>query len=192
MSLKLIFTVPVLFLVFMANGQIAFNNPSFEDEPADATVPMGWFACERGTTPDILPGPWGVEMDSEEGETFVGLITRSDGSFESIGQRLSTTLEKNNCYEFTLSLASCDTYSGFNSRVRLRIWAGTKKCKKTQLLYESDVVDNTEWKDHKVSFTAKKNLKYIIIEAYHPDDLPPVKGHILIDNISNILICSKV
>lgn len=189
---SIIHLILLFFCVQFSSAQIAFNNPSFEDEPADATVPMGWFACERGTTPDILPGPWGVEMDSEEGETFVGLITRSDGSYESIGQRLSVVLQKNNCYEFTLSLASCETYSGFNSRVRLRVWAGTKKCKKTQLLYESSIVDQTEWEEHKVSFTAKKNLKYIIFEAYHPEDLAPAKGHILIDNISNILICSKV
>ena len=173
-------------------GQIILNNPSFEDEPADATIPMGWFGCERGTTPDILPGPWGVNLEAEEGETYVGLITRSDGSFESIGQRVSTKFEEGNCYQFTLSVASCDTYSGFNSKIYFRVWGGSKKCKKSQLLYDSELIDNTEWEEHKIKFTAEDDMRYIIIEAYYPEDKAPVKGHILIDNISTILACSKV
>jgi len=181
-----------LFGSFSLIAQIPFNNTSFEDEPADATVPMGWFPCEAGTTPDILPGPWGVELEAEEGETYVGLITRSDGSYESIGQRISIPLAKDNCYEFTLDLASTDTYSGFNGKIKLRVWGGTRKCKKTQLLYESKLIENDEFEEHKVSFTAEKKIKYIILEAYNPESNAPIKGHILIDNLSNILVCSKV
>lgn len=187
-----IFLFVFLFAFTAIDAQIIFNNPSFEDEPADATVPMGWFACERGTTPDILPGPWGVDMDAEEGETYVGLITRSDGSFESIGQRVSESLKADLCYQFTLSAAATDTYSGFNENIKFRVWGGNKKCKKTQLLYQSEEIDNNEWKEHKINFTPKKNLKYITIEAYREEDLTPVKGHVLIDNISSILVCSKV
>ena len=176
----------------MIAAQLTFNNPSFEDEPSDATVPMGWFPCAIGTTPDIGPGPWGIDIEPEEGETYVGLISRSDGSIEAIGQRFPETLEKNLCYEFTLAAAACDTYSGFNSRIKFRVWGGTKKCKRSQLLYTSDTVDYDEWKEHKVKFTAEKKLKYLIIEAYVDEKDGPVKGHILLDNISNILKCSKV
>lgn len=175
-----------------AFAQVAFNNPSFEDEPSDATIPMGWFGCERGTTPDILPGPWGVDLEADEGETYVGLITRSDGSFESIGQRVSEVLLKNNCYQFTIQAASCDTYSGFNNKIFFRVWGGNKKCKKAQLLYQSEKIDNLDWKEHKVNFEPKEDMKYILIEAYYPENQQPVKGHVLIDNISNILKCNKV
>ncbi|MCB0682774.1 MAG: hypothetical protein KDC32_18010, partial [Saprospiraceae bacterium] len=49
-------------------AQIPFQNPSFEgDEPQDATVPAGWFPCKEGTTPDILPGVWGVHTEPAEG-----------------------------------------------------------------------------------------------------------------------------
>lgn len=174
------------------SAQIMLNNPSFEDEPADATVPMGWFACERGTTPDILPGPWGVDLEAEEGETFVGLITRIDGTFESIGQRLSTPLEADNCYTFFLSAASCDTYSGFNRRISFRIYAGNRKCKKSQLLYSSKLVENKDWEVHKIEFTPEKKFKYITIEAFNSDTDNPIKGHILIDNMTSITPCSKV
>ena len=76
-----------ILLPIALSSQIYLTNASFEGEPQDATVPTGWFACELGTTPDILPGFWGVYSESSEGETYLGLITREDGTFESIGQR---------------------------------------------------------------------------------------------------------
>ena len=39
---------------------IWLENASFEDEPQDATMPQGWRGWKKGTTPDILPGSWGV------------------------------------------------------------------------------------------------------------------------------------
>ena len=48
-------------------GQILLDNPSFEGEPKDATTPIGWLECEKGTTPDILPGFWGVYLQPYDG-----------------------------------------------------------------------------------------------------------------------------
>ena len=59
---------------------IYWQNASFEGEPQDATVPIGWLACEPFTTPDILPGFWGIFQEASEGETYVGLITRENGT----------------------------------------------------------------------------------------------------------------
>ncbi len=186
---SLFFTICMMTWGSTCAAQLIFNNPSFEDEPSDATVPMGWFPCEPGTTPDIGPGPWGIDLEAEEGETYVGLITRSDGTYEAIGQRFPDVLEKELCYTFKLSAAACDTYSGFNGRVKFRVWGGTKKCKRSQLLYESETIDYTEWKEHEINFTAEKKLKYVIIEAY--TDEGPIRGHILLDNITNITKCNK-
>ena len=65
-------------------AQIEIPNASLEDQASDATTPQGWYPCEPNTTPDILPGFWGVYLPAQNGETYVGLISRSDGSFESI------------------------------------------------------------------------------------------------------------
>lgn len=176
---------------FSLIGQIQFNNPSFEDEPSDATVPMGWFPCARSTTPDIGPGPWGIDLEAVEGETYLGLITRSDGSFESIGQRLSKRLQPGTCYKFSIFAAACDEYSGFNGRIQFRIWGNTRKCKNKELLYQSETIDYDEWKEHKIDFTPKSKIKYIIIEAFNPDT-KSVKGHILLDHLSDIIPCNKV
>ncbi len=171
---------------------IQLINASFEDEPQDATTPGGWHACKPGSTPDILPGVWGVYNESSDGDTYMGLITREDGTWESIGQRLGTPIKKGECYDFTVDLARSKTYANYNIPIRLRIWAGRTKCSKDQLLGESTAIQNTEWETHKFSFTAAKKYNYVIIEAYYVKGITtPYKGNILVDNISIFKQCIK-
>lgn len=187
----------ILFFLFFfclsANGQNQFNlnNPSFEDDPSDATVPMGWFACASATTPDILPGFWGVYLDPQDGDSYIGLITRENDTYESIGQRLPEKLKKDICYRFAFDLAHADNYAAYNTPIKLRIWLSDKKCKKQQMIYESAVIESEDWINQKVEFKPEKDMKYIKIEAYNSAE-EAVKGNILIDNISPIIVCKKV
>jgi len=173
-------------------AQITVNNPSFEDEPADATVPMGWFPCAKGTTPDILPGFWGVYSEASEGETYLGLITRFDGSYESIGQRFSKRLEKDACYNFSLDLAQSLSYAGYNEPLKIRIWVSNKKCQKEQLVFESDFVTHPNWKTYDIDFTATIKAKFILIEAFYTEGEIKRTGNILLDNLTPLVLCSKV
>lgn len=185
----------IFFIALTANigtAQNILQNSSFEDEPADATMPQGWFACTEGTTPDILPGYWGVYAEASEGDTYVGLITRGNGTFESIGQRIPEKLEKGGCYEFSVDLAHSDNYSGYSKPVKLKIWLGDKKCKRTQMVFESKTITSEEWETFKIEFTAESNSKYIFFEAFYSYDRFDHKGNILIDNVSEIVYCSRV
>lgn len=170
---------------------IELSNSSFEGEAADATVPQGWLPCKEGTTPDILPGYWGVYTTPSDGETFVGLITRHNNTWESIGQRLSETLKKGTCYAWGLDLAHTDTYSGYNGAIRLRVWLGTSKCGKDQLIYESPLIDHLEWKTYFIKFTPEKDLRYILLEAFHSEEAFSYQGNILIDRLRPIKGCDK-
>ncbi len=172
-------------------AQIRLENASFEGEPQDATVPIGWIPCEIGTTPDILPGPWGVYQEASDGETFMGLISRADGTFESVGQRLSQSLEKGECYSLNMDLAKSNTYTGYNNSLKIRIWGSFNRCQKAELLYESPLVGHTDWENYSFSFMPKFNYHYIIIEAYAPKN-KSAKGNILIDNLSLIVPCKRV
>lgn len=176
---------------FIFSQVIQINNASFEGTPQDATVPAGWFPCERGTTPDILPGFWGVYQEASEGDTYVGLITREDGTWESISQRLSQALVAKECYAFTLDIAHSKTYATYNQPLKVRIWAGTTRCERSQLLLETDFIENTDWEKYEVDFTAKGAYHYIIIEAYYKDGNFSRRGNILIDNISSIKKCIR-
>lgn len=173
-------------------AQIQFDNSSFEGEPQDATVPVGWFPCAAGTTPDILPGYWGVYNDSSEGDTYIGLITRRDGSFESIGQRLKSPLQRKECYAFTIDLAHSDTYSGYDGPLNLRIWGGQEKCALDQLLWETiEPIEEEDWATFNIQFIPKKSIRYIVIEAFHQEGNVPYEGNILIDNITPIRKCAR-
>lgn len=183
-----------LFTSGLAMGQtdvLYFTNGSFEGEMQDAVVPAGWNACEMGTTPDILPGSWGVYLEPSDGDTYVGLITRGDGSWESIGQRLSHSLKEEECYKFKVDLARSRTYADYNQPVQLKIWGGSHRCDKAQLLFSSGVVNHTYWKTYEVKFKVKVPINYIIFEAYFENDDKIVRGNILLDNLSSIQMCPR-
>ena len=147
--------------------------------------------CIRDS-PDILPGSWGVYMEPVDGETYVGLITREDGSFESIGQKLSKPFLANECYKFTVDLARSNTYANYNLPIRLKIWGGTTRCAKDQLLVETETVKHIDWKNYTLQFTAKQSYSYIIIEAYYAEGVYfPYQGNILMDNISVFKKCPR-
>jgi len=184
--------VLLLLAPLLGNTQnIYLINSSFEGDPQDATMPVGWHACERGTTPDILPGHWGVYQEASDGDTYVGLITRDDGSRESIGQRLKSPMAPKSCYKFEIDLARAGTYSTYNAPIRLRIWGGKTLGAKNQLLLQTGFVKHTFWKTYEVEFTTTDYINYIILEAYYSEDDSSPRGNILIDNISPIKACPR-
>lgn len=190
-KLKLIFLLLSAFLFTPLSSQITLNNPSFEDEPSDATVPMGWLPCAPNTTPDILPGFWGVYSEASEGETFLGLITRFDGSYESIGQRFSERLESEKCYSFKIDLAQSLSYAGYNEPLKIRIWVSNQKCKKEELIFESPFIEHADWRTYDVDFTPQIRAKYILIEAFYTEGEIRRTGNVLMDNITPLIACTK-
>lgn len=172
------------------HAQQYWQNGSFEGQPQDATIPVGWLACQPGTTPDILPGFWGVYQDPSEGNTYLGLITREDGSWESIGQRLSQPAVTGKCYSFSIDLAHARTYSGYNQPIRLRVWGGDARCSQRQLLYESPEINHSAWRTYAVIFTAKQPIAYITLEAYSPRSMPR-RGNLLLDNMRPLRPCPR-
>ena len=188
----LLLFVSSFFVIPIIGQNIRLDNTSFEGEPQDATMPQRWYAVEKGTTPDIMPGPWGVYLEPADGETYIGLITREDGSFESIGQRLKIPLKAKDCYSFSIDLAHSKAYANYNLPIRLRIWGSENRYSKDQLLTESAVIKHTDWKNYKFQFLTKKEYPYIIFEAYYMKGMfTPYKGNILIDNVSVFKRCPK-
>jgi hypothetical protein len=189
--MKCIFTVLITYFTLTGFAQTLLNS-SMEGEPQDATMPDAWHACEKGTTPDILPGPWGVQQEAYDGASYVGLITRPDGSWEAIGQQFSQPLELKSCYRMSIIAAHSDTYTGYNRNGRMRVWLGKTKCDKAQLLIDVKSLTHTDWKSYPIEFISEDEYKYIIIESYHPPDALHSKGNILIDKIYAPIICGRV
>ncbi|HJW30218.1 MAG TPA: hypothetical protein VJ508_13340 [Saprospiraceae bacterium] len=170
---------------------IELTNPSFEGDPQDAVTPQGWMACKEGTTPDILPGFWGVYTTPSDGETYVGLITRQNNTWESIGQRLTEPLKKGICYDWYLDLAHSDTYSGYNGPIHLRVWISKLKCQKDQLIYESPLIDHLDWKTYRIKFVPNDDYRYILLEAFYSEAPFHYQGNILIDRLREIKTCNR-
>ncbi len=179
-------------LSWSAQSQITLENPSFEDAADDATVPTNWHPCKEGTTPDILPGSWGIDQEASDGETYMGLITRADGSFESVGQRLSTTLKAKQCYKISVDLARSDAYAGYVLPLKLVIRGGKTRCSRDEILIESELIRHTNWETYKFQFYPQHEINYIILEAQYMDGIFfSYKGNILIDAISPIIPCHR-
>lgn len=188
---KTIVFISILFMQLSAYAQITVINPGLEDSPSDATVPQGWSPCAWLTTPDILPGYWGVYKEAYEGDTYAGIITRENGTFESFGQRLSAPLTTDICYQMNIQLAYSKIYAGYGRPIKLRISISDELCGESQVIFTSPLIDHEDWRKYTFTFTPNKKSQYIMLEAYHIDGKFSYKGNILLDGLSAIFPCLK-
>lgn len=174
------------------NDKIYFENASFEDTPRESASPRGWQSVTPGSTPDILPGPWGVKVAPQHGKTCLGLVTREDGTREDVTQFLPGMLKAGTCYTFTLYLSHAPRYAGYNQPVRLRIWGGAGRAGRDQLLAASPLIDHADWRVYKFQFVPDRDMRVLTFEAYYaPGALFQYKGNILLDNCSPIERCDR-
>lgn len=177
---------------FQPTGKVYFRNPSFEDAPRASASPVGWFSNTPGSTPDILPGAWGLECLPQEGKTCLGLVTRNDNTSENVAQALAAPLEGGVCYMFSLYLAHAEKYVGFNQPCRLRIYGSAAKSDKGKLLAASPLINHTDWRNYKFQFFTPGEIRYITLEAwYAPGVTIKYNGNILLDNCSPIEKCDR-
>lgn len=186
----------IIFLLFISalsvNAQVVLKNSSFEGQPGVSAIPTDWVTCIPGSTPDILPGMWGVNKPAQDGMSYLGLITRENGSFESIGQRLPKALEANTCYVFSVYLARSESYVGYNLPLRLKIWGSKEYCGKDQLLVSTKTIKHTNWEKYEFQIYTKEKAHFLLFEACTaPGITTPYRGNILMDELSPITPCFK-
>lgn len=178
--------------LYAQQPSIILNNGSFEGIPHDATTPMGWQACGLDSSPDILPGPWGVYQKPTNGNAFLGLITRENNSWEALGQKLPKPIKKHRCYKLKFDLSTSPAYAGYANPTRLRVWLGNSACEKKQLIITSPNINHYEWKTYEFMFATEQDYQYIIIECYYKSPaLNYYRGNLLIDNISAFEMCDR-
>lgn len=188
-----IFTIMVLFFLLISLNLYSqtpypqFQNPSLEDVVGVGVVPWGYTKCTVGgpSSPDIQPGIWNVFLQPSDGFSYVGMICRANGTWESFTTQLNTPLVGGAQYAFLIDLSSSDKYFGYNdSPPTLRIWAGSSNCDKLYVLWESAPVSNTNyWRTDTATFqTEEKTITHLTFEPGYTTSLP-YKGNVLIDNI---------
>lgn len=189
-------------------GNIAIVNRSFEDTPRKGEEffsVTGWYDCgglnfPDESPPDLHPGGfWSNNLSPSDGKSYVGLVIRDNDSYESISQRLSSTIVAGNCYLFTIDLARSSKYlstsrlsnkeMNYITPAVIKIWAGSGMCNEVELLGESRAIDHEEWRTYQFKFTPKADYKFITIEAYWKQPRSSVYcGHVLIDNLSDFQV----
>lgn len=179
---------------------LLLQNPSFEDEPGFSRTPRGWFYCgEMGETPpDIHPlDLFGVVHEAQQGNTYIGMVVRDNGTWEGLSQWLSMPLQAGQCYEFSLYAARSPQYqslsrktwqlTNFDHPVLVRIWGGNLNCEKAELLATSPLIGSAEWQHYIFQFQPAIPYNRIVIEAYYETDTAFYCGNILLDHVSPIL-----
>jgi len=177
----------------------------------------GWYDCglidfPKESAPDIHPGGyWGVKNEPYNGNTYLGLVVRDNETWESVCQKLATKDEDltpmlgGKCYRISITLLQAENYvSGsrlhsiqpkdnsqiynYTTPVVLRLWGGNSYCNKRELLAVSNPVINSEWETIDLNFAPTIDYEFITIEAYYNIPvLVPYNGHVLIDNLSDII-----
>lgn len=194
-----LFTLPLWLIMplvtpvpIQPTGKIYFRNPSFEGTPRASSTPAGWHTTSPGSTPDILPGAWGIDFVPQAGETCVGLVVRYDGSSENIAQALGEPLAADACYTFSVYLAHIEKYVGFNNPARIRVWGSATKGEKGTLLTTSPLINHSDWRQYQLQFFTKGTVRYLTLEAsYGPGTIFKYNGNILLDNCSPIEKCAR-
>ncbi|MCP3933663.1 MAG: hypothetical protein GY705_31735 [Bacteroidetes bacterium] len=190
---------------FIARDVIYIQNSSFElKTPRCCFVPGGWINCGpiTETPPDIHGenmGLFDVNKTPTHGNCFLGLVTRSNETWECIGQELSVELKKGKRYAFQIDLCvsehlfsfdrKTEQEANFNSPTILRIQGSNLKKGTSEILATSSIVRNTNWKTFQYILEPNDNYDLLILEAFYGGDIKGnlTNGHILLDNCSNIV-----
>lgn len=162
----------------------------------------GAFHFPEESGPDIHPSKdawWGVNKPPANGRTYLGLVTRDNMSFESIGQELTLPLQSDQCYTMSVQLSQSETYlSGSRNRENgvmveytsptiLKIYGGNEMCSVSNLLYTSPPISHKEWKTYEISFKTPSAIEFLYLAAFYGEpNGKPTNGHILVDDLSHI------
>lgn len=182
-------TVISLLFHFESSAQNYITNPGFEGPDGIEVIPSDWFAgCGTMNTPDTQPGWWNIENKPYEGNSYINLLFKDDGTTESVYQKLPVPLVAGSCYliEIHLAQACQDSLSGLyphdlNHPGDLIIRGSTTYgCNNGQVLAKFEQVSNCRWKTFYHVFQADSLINYIYLE-FSKGSSAFQNGSILID-----------
>jgi len=185
--MKRIGFLAILFLISILHGisQDYLLNPSFEGTLMQMGCPPDWDTCSSVSTPNVQPGLYGVYMTPSDGNTYLGLLTRVNGTVEDCYTTLNIPLSKDSCYKFEIDLCFWEAMGNYPyvDPIVIRIFGAEENCVKDNILWSSPVIDNTDWETFEfIIHNDAYDITEINIEA---DFAQPYwyKGYMLLDNI---------
>lgn len=187
--------------LFAQSPLIQLSNPSFEDVPGPGRPPLGWYFCgpPEETPPDVHPVPiMSVTQLAFHGKTYAGLVTRDNGTVETLAQALDQELKAGNCYLLQLYASRSSIFSSYSrlknepadflQPIKLQVWAGNQHGKSVELLAETPLISDTTWQMHSLKFSPKANYHQLFFTAAREHNSIPYNGHLLLDHLSPIIL----
>jgi hypothetical protein len=177
---------------------IHFDNPSFEGLPSAGRIPNGWkdaIASGSNSPPDTQPGNYNVSLPAADGNTYLGMVCRDNGTFESVSQKLKYPLDTNHVYAFHIYLACSDSHVSFSQTIQklanftaligLKVY-GMNSVTNTPFLLTVLPQATNHWTKYLIPLVPEQPVETIIFEAFNPHSIN-VNGNILLDHCSPIL-----
>lgn len=168
------------------------RNSGFEASFSTSFHMPDWSAWGTGSTPDIQPGQWGVDLTPRQGDTYLGLINREDGTREGVFQKLQIPLEAGQCYYLTIALARARDYAGFELPLSLQVKGIAPGGQVPFRLVRSPLVTHLHWQIYTLEFIPEQPVETLILEAAPgPGVMIHYRGNLLIDAMSGIGRCIR-
>lgn len=206
--MKLLCVFAFLLISFSGQSQneaISLQNPSFELLVTNSSILQNWLECDEfvgESLPDIQPGKFGCTLPPAQGQQYIAMVTRADGSWERICQNLKSPLKADSIYWFALCLAVSNQYYSatrtsmttlnFVEPVKLRIWGFDATANQMEILAETEAIDHEAWKVYGMQLVMPDfEVTRIGFEAYFPNSAHKTAGNLLLDNCSSFFPDAK-
>lgn len=143
-----------------------------------------------------------MTKSASDGENYIGLVTRGSlGPYANVNEDIETVLTEplpiNETYNIKIDLSFSEnwghfidfgtTFLKYDTPAKLRIFGGENPCEKAGLLWESPVIDHTDWQTYTATLKPQQTeVNFLIFQAEYTTETTKF-GNILIDNIQECL-----
>lgn len=191
-------TLLYIFLIDTTAQNLIQNGTFFSNRTGAGITPENWAVCDSITSsPEVYVEfiRQNISYFSPDSSTFVIMRVREDTTSEHMQTQLTRPMIKDYCYNLSVDLRH--TYGGsvagvLTHPVLLQIWGGLTPCSKDELLFESQLINNSWWQRYNFTFHVKQNdYPYLYIAPTwdtinYSDQV--YMGIIFLDNIELTLI----
>ena len=194
---------PILLIIFLLASNFAQAQldtiyvmaPSFEDISEDNETNY-WTDCGDARELafpvfDNSGRQFGVTAKAFEGDYFVGLVVRKNGTTEGMSQYLDKQLLAGKIYQFSVLLRAPKVFTNqgidFAHPVIFEVYGGSDACTTDELLAFTEAVTEKEWMQFDFVLEPTDDFDWLSLRVGFLDNRAPYNGSVLLDYVSDII-----
>ena len=183
---------------FFAQAQldtIYIMEPSFEDV-SDENEAYYWTNC--GDAKELIfpifnngDEQFDVTAKSFEGDYFIGLVVRENGTTEGLSQYLHEPLLAGKIYHFSVLLQAPEVFTyhttDFAHPIVFEVYGSSDACSLDELLAFTEPVTKQEWMQFDFTLEPTEDFNWLTLRVGFMDNQEPYNGSVLMDYVSDII-----